>query len=337
MFGTFRTFLAVMVVATHLGGIPKIGAYAVFGFYTLSGYLMTLIMQKNYGYTVSGVSRYAANRFLRIFPIYWLSAILSAFLVWTLGRDFTSSYHPAIFLPTNFLELSKNIILFLPPGSTPRLIPPAWALTVELFFYVLIGFGLSKNRRTTLIFLLIGLIYHALALAFNFGWPNRYFTVFAASLPFATGALIFHYKKSILKYINRINRLCNHMFPYLLFILILINGGFGHSTSQSEEFFFYSNYILIAIMVAVLSETKEIPFLSKNIDKKIGDLSYPIYLIHHPVGIIVVALSGAISVKLIRPDPILFFVSVLIIFVLSWCIAAVVERPIESIRAKIKK
>lgn len=49
MFGTYRAFLALMVVALHLGGIPKIGAYAVFGFYCLSGYLMTLIMQTNYG------------------------------------------------------------------------------------------------------------------------------------------------------------------------------------------------------------------------------------------------------------------------------------------------
>jgi len=57
MFGTYRIFLALMVVALHLGGIPKIGAYAVFGFYCLSGYLMTLIMQTNYGYTATGVTK----------------------------------------------------------------------------------------------------------------------------------------------------------------------------------------------------------------------------------------------------------------------------------------
>lgn len=73
MFGTYRTLLAVMVIFLHLGGMPVIGGYAVFGFYILSGYLMTLIMHKNYGYTRDGVARYAINRFLRIYPIYWVS------------------------------------------------------------------------------------------------------------------------------------------------------------------------------------------------------------------------------------------------------------------------
>ncbi len=44
MFGTYRTYLALLVVVQHIGGIPVIGGYAVFGFYILSGYLMTLIM-----------------------------------------------------------------------------------------------------------------------------------------------------------------------------------------------------------------------------------------------------------------------------------------------------
>ena len=51
MFGTYRTLLALMIVALHLGGVPVIGGYAVFGFYILSGYLMTLIMQTSYGYS----------------------------------------------------------------------------------------------------------------------------------------------------------------------------------------------------------------------------------------------------------------------------------------------
>ena len=82
MFGTYRTFLALMVVAQHLGGLQAIGAYAVFGFYALSGYLMTLIMQKNYGYSPSGISKYALNRFLRIYPIYWVSIVTSVALIW---------------------------------------------------------------------------------------------------------------------------------------------------------------------------------------------------------------------------------------------------------------
>ena len=61
MFGTYRTLLALMVVALHLGGYRVMGAYAVFGFYILSGYLMTLIMHVSYGYSTSGFGRYVGT------------------------------------------------------------------------------------------------------------------------------------------------------------------------------------------------------------------------------------------------------------------------------------
>lgn len=81
MFGTYQALLALMVVGQHIGGLPRIGSYAVFGFYALSGYLMTFIMQNNYGYSRFGIGKYALNRFLRIYPIYWVSIAVSALLV----------------------------------------------------------------------------------------------------------------------------------------------------------------------------------------------------------------------------------------------------------------
>jgi len=93
MFGTYRTLLALMVVALHLGGL-SMGGYAVFGFYVLSGYLMTLIMQNNYGYSALGFYKYALNRFLRIYPIYWVSIVFSAILVWYFGLVFWSAICP---------------------------------------------------------------------------------------------------------------------------------------------------------------------------------------------------------------------------------------------------
>lgn len=41
MFGVYRTALALLVVAGHLGPLEHVGPYAVFAFYVLSGYLMT--------------------------------------------------------------------------------------------------------------------------------------------------------------------------------------------------------------------------------------------------------------------------------------------------------
>ena len=129
MFGTYRTLLALLVVVQHVGGIPVVGAYAVFGFYVLSGYLMTLIMQESYGYSLVGVKKYSLNRFLRIFPMYWIASLISLILIFVLGSNYTKSYHYVIYFPHDFSSVVNNLLLFFPFREEPRLVPPAWALT----------------------------------------------------------------------------------------------------------------------------------------------------------------------------------------------------------------
>ncbi len=335
MFGTYRTFLALMVVAFHLGGIPNIGPYAVFGFYILSGYLMTLVIQTNYGYTIPGVYKYALNRFLRIYPIYWVSIIFSAALIWYFGSGFTSGYHGALYLPQDASELFNNLLIFFPVRENPRLTPPAWALTVEIFFYILIGLGISRNKVITSFWFSCSLIYHVLVWIFQLGWEYKYFTIYAASLPFATGALIFHHKYKLNKIINSANcELCSYI-PYLFASALLVNWGLGYFSSQSD-IFFYSNYILCALMVVALSDKTALPYLNKNFDRWMGDFSYPIYLIHLQIGLVVVVIFGALGITVKRPELVIMFASVPLIFLCSWLITITIEKPIEKLRAKVK-
>jgi peptidoglycan/LPS O-acetylase OafA/YrhL len=337
MFGTYRSFLALMVVALHLGGVPAIGAYAVFGFYCLSGYLMTLIMQTSYGYTASGIGRYAVNRFLRIYPIYWVSILLSLVLVLYLGKEYTSAYHVSIYLPGNLSELLNNVLLFFPFRESPRLTPPAWALTVEIFFYIIIGLGASKAKRMTLIWFVLSVVYHIFAVFRQLGWEHRYFTIFAASLPFSTGALLFHYKEELTQLVDRAaGRACS-VLPHILMLLILFNWYLGYKVGHSRGLFFYSNFVLCSVMVAVLLSRKSLPLISKKLDKWLGDFSYPIYLIHYQVGIVVIVLFSALGVEIKRPEMTLMFVSIPLIFVLSLLITVTLERPIEIIRSKVKR
>lgn len=48
--------MALMVVFQHLGGVRVLGEHAVFGFYILSGYLMTLTLHASYGYSWRGIA-----------------------------------------------------------------------------------------------------------------------------------------------------------------------------------------------------------------------------------------------------------------------------------------
>src|SRR5690349_21078717 len=88
--GKFRFFLASLVVFNHTQlvlflhtqGVPHTridsGLVAVCTFFFISGYLMPLAFNSNYsrGTFLSRSLSYLANRFLRIYPLYWLSLLL---------------------------------------------------------------------------------------------------------------------------------------------------------------------------------------------------------------------------------------------------------------------
>ena len=313
-----------------------LGVYAVFGFYILSGYLMTLIMQTSYGYTAAGFYRYAVNRFLRIYPAYWVSIFVSAVLIWILGNDFTSAYHPSMYFPEDVYALAKNLSLFFPRGSFSRLTPPAWALTVEIFFYILIGLGISKSKRITLLWFLCSGIYHVVAVTLELEWSARYYSVSAASLPFATGALLFHYGPKFERYKNQLKGNFYQCLPYILVVFMLTNWLLGYILSRSGGFFFYSNYVLCAVIVAVLSDRKQLPYISQTTDRWWGEFSYPIYLLHYQVGLVVIVSLAAAGFDLNRPSLTLMFVSVPAILAFSWVVIVILSKPIESLRAKVK-
>ena len=81
MFGSFRFILALMVLTTHIGGIEVVAGIAVWGFFMLSGFLMTAILNNKYGFSPVGLVYYAKSRAMRLLPTYWFSVILTAIII----------------------------------------------------------------------------------------------------------------------------------------------------------------------------------------------------------------------------------------------------------------
>ena len=334
MFGFYRTFLAVMVVALHIGGIPWLGGYAVFAFCMLSGYLMTMVMQRTYGYTVAGVGKYLLNRFLRIYPLYWLAGLTTLVLLYGLGEAYVSAYHKAMLYPTAWTDIIKNVFLLFPNLETPRLVPPAWALTVELCFYVLIGLGLSKHVKVAWVWLIVSVIYHVVA--WFTGW-DRYFSVFAASLPFALGSILYFYRDKVLQTLLGDTRKLSPYLPLLLLLLMAVNWYLGFLLTRSHGLFFYTNIVLCALMLVVLSSYKSLPLLSKQADAAWGDLSYPIYLIHYQVALVVMYMMQQEGIDVSRPSTLLMWLTLPCVFFVAWLLVVWVERPIERLRSRVKE
>lgn len=334
MFGTYRLILAFMVVFLHLAGWPGFGEYAVFTFFCLSGYLMTFIMQQNYGYDRQGVKKYAIARVLRIYPLYIAACLLSVVTLIAIGEEATSAVIFNLRWPEGISNTLSNITLMNFDHRSPALVPPSWALTVEIIYYALIGLGLSKTKTRTWLWFGAGTIYTAAIFATNLPWWDYgYFHPAAASLPFATGALMYHYKGEIGRTIGSFARLD---VAILLYGVVLLNWYWQYKNGSGLSIGFYLNFLINCLLLAVLTHVKVENKRLLNFDKKMGDLSYPIYLIHWTVGVLVFYGAAQLGVELTKRTEMFAIVSIPFMLLFGQLTVMSIHKPVETLRDWIK-
>ena len=163
--GFYRLLLAYLVVCDHAGGVLVFGFYpgaiAVVSFFLLSGYVMTALIDRHYSET-SRIFAFYLDRAMRLYPqflVYSLATILAASAFGLTHRwlaappSFASDALQLAILPLNFGWLFHGAML----------IPQAWSLGLEGFFYLSFPFVLIANRR--LPYALGSLVVFALAYA----------------------------------------------------------------------------------------------------------------------------------------------------------------------------
>jgi len=349
MFGIYRTLMALMVVATHLLLVPNVGNYAVHGFFILSGLLMTTIMHKSYGYDRKGFASYAWNRFLRLYPIYFMVLAITVIVLLVLGEENSTRFHQSIYFPDSIGLIFYNVSMLYPTLNpielNPVLIPQVWALTVELFFYVLIGLGLSKSKKLTIGWLIFSLIFTILNLAFHANWQEFsldevYYFLPTGSLPFSMGALIYHYRHKIpeIEFNKKIGFILSG-----LFLLYLANAIGGRVVTRYFDLVFigyasfYLNLIIHAIMIPILLQIKP-EKKWKKIDTEIGNYSYPFYILHFTCGLIVSNLifSGDMSARNLE-SLVVMILSVVLMTGISFLMIRFVDKPVNEYRKLFKK
>lgn len=289
MFGIWRLLLAIEVVIYHLADVPVIGEYAVFGFFVLSGFLMTAIMHGNYGYTGNGVIRYLQNRALRLYPNYWFALAVSLAVIAVLGEAPVGAFNPHMTVPPRLGVWFENLTMiffgWFPKEHSVRLVPPTWALTVEIFYYVLIGLGLSRSRGTTTVWAIASAAYVVAALAQGGGGDRLYGAIPAGSLPFAIGGLTFHYRTEL----HRLQDRLGLGDPRLLIAarwLSCLAFAAGNALTGRGWLISLGNYVNIgiaALIVCALFHARPTGNL-RPLDRTLGDLSYPVYLLHWQMG-----------------------------------------------------
>jgi peptidoglycan/LPS O-acetylase OafA/YrhL len=341
------------VVFAHAGVYMFVGALnGVQLFYMISGFLMSFILTDVKAYP--RVKEFYINRFLRLYPVYAVIAIL------TLGAyaigihvydEFFSVYREAPWSAVILLVFS-NTFLFLqdwvmfaavvdgrlvPTGnfmeSSPLLyqgllVPQAWTLGVELAFYLIAPFVLPRRRLVYVLFAAS----LALRVAFilrGFGrfdpWSYRFFPTELAL--FLAGALShqillpFYRKTPILR-----SRAAAVTATALLVAVALTFHLFALPTLPN-------NLALFALFLALM------PFAfifqsSSALDSWIGELSFSIYICHK----LVIAMMTQFADSLQQERPTLFaWLCVLASLVFAAALNRLVATPVEQIRNRFKR
>lgn len=274
MIGTLRFVLAFMVVLNHiwLPTANKLGAPAVVAFYTISGFLMAMVLSETYT-GLGGLGRYLINRFLRIFPTYWLVALATATMLAVAPRSF-ANINSALRLPDSLGLWLRNLSLVDLIYSPTRLVPPSWSLTVECSFYIAMGLLLARTAPIALLWFAGSLGYTGYMVWNGAEFGDRYYPVAAASLFFSAGASIYHLREQL-----RGVRLDRNVAGLLLAVFCvspLVVDALGGDRFMEG---FYGAFLLFLILLIAASNNTV--FFARPVDRYLGELAYPLFLSHY--------------------------------------------------------
>ena len=326
MFGTYRFLLATMVAAHHLLHWPHrgLGAFAVFGFYLLSGYLITMVLSRTYAWSDIGLARFVSNRALRVYPPYWVLAFFSLGVILAFPET-AESLNPRLQVPGGLAQWRSNLVIFgLDVSARPRLVPPAWSLHVELVYYLSMGLLLSRRGWIVVIWFVASLAWTVHLVADGAGWQVRYFSVSAASIAFALGALIWF----VSRWFAWRPPAWSAWLAFLVFFGHSLGAGLLWSEVRIEGF--YVSLALAGLAVFCLKDLRTGGWLER-MDRRLGDLSYPIFLAHWPVAAFLVGLFPGLE-----SDGSVFAAAFAGSVIAALLVHAFVESPINRLRDRIR-
>lgn len=281
MIDVYRFVLALGVLQAHVlaYGPQWLAPQAVFSFFVLSGFLMTLILNESYGFGWEGFFRFAANRALRLLPAYYIVIGLTALYLVFVGP--MESFTGAIILPRGPIDWINNLVL-VSPGAGYRLAPTAWSLAVECFCYALLGLYFARSRRRLLLMLVIGAAITLVQIVGGFGEPEygfrgHYRVLQAGLTPFALGGLAYFTREArLLVY--------SHVKFAILCGLLVANVVAGY---WSEFHAFVSGLYICMVLNFAL-----VPMLfgrsaTHGWQRALGGIAYPFFLSHRAIGMLI--------------------------------------------------
>jgi peptidoglycan/LPS O-acetylase OafA/YrhL len=318
--GILRFLLALSVVIIHsapfLGLQLVSGTSAVQGFFIVSGFYMSMILNEKYPASANGNWLFYSNRFLRIYPTYWVTlsiAVLVALIFpygiianWKMAisnYDWSTLLYLVVSNLTligidlgNFLRIqggelfwTANFTAFSPAPHSFDFIPQAWTLGIEIVVYAVAPFLFRRSLKVLIVLAIMSFI--ARAVVFEWGYPADPWSV--RFLPFEFGLFVLGaIAYRAYRFYPRDTLRTFRIPAFALMIALTFGYTWLPQTPSVIPGMISSQAIYLGALAALL------PFLfslseKSAIDRWIGNLSYPLYLCHL---IVIVLCSGKFGV-----------------------------------------
>src|SRR5208337_1707084 len=158
------------------------------------------------------------------------------------------------------------------------------ALHVELWFYVAMALGLARNRWITGTWFMASVAYTLWLLGQRTPFAERYVFIPACSLAFSFGSLIYHVRDR-LPVIRTPWAALSAAAIWWLHVWLTQNIPGGPWVVGLYSSLLFSAFAMVTLMRL---EPKALPDWMGRVDRFAGNLSYPMYLCHWGVGILVI-------------------------------------------------
>lgn len=364
--GSFRLLLALAVVISHsapIAGFPLIsGGLAVKVFFIVSGFYMALILSEKYQTRPHGLWLFFSNRFLRIFPIFWLVLLLEILLglvapqfatnpsAASLHESLLHTSGPAVVATLGLSELTLlgsewfSLLAWIPEqglqwhtSTTPTdalrgwqltLMPHTWTLGCEIAFYLAAPW-LNRLRSLWLILILAANIALIISLPRLID-PRLAEAAIDYSAPLQIGFFIAGMLawRSCQSWPNAFKKISGLLLIGLLFTLLF---GFDRLSQITSSGALLGLFTSAAVAIPALFLTSR----HLHWDRLIGDLSYPIYLCHPIVIRCLHEFGPSFSPDRDWTQSSAFTIStILLSCALAWLLSQAVDRPLNRLRQR---
>jgi peptidoglycan/LPS O-acetylase OafA/YrhL len=334
--GAFRFGLALLVVLQHFQHLLPpdrravfshmgFGAIAVCVFFAVSGFV---VAEANAVFYVGRPGAFLANRALRLVPPYAAAMALSVAVhgvLWHAGRLVLWDYA----LTSSPLAPARlaSVVLGLVPGFNPHwlgqdfeFIPFVWTLRMEIAFYLAAAAALAAGLRV------------------GGRWPVG--AAIAAGLAASAAFLLLAGRPGALSTAPMF------LLGASLFLVHARPGWFRAALATIAALLAATGFVSwrqhgapvlewqLPLLAALLSlfawlVTRRVAGPGKSWDRRLGDLSYPLYLNHYVVGILATSLAPQVGVAL-------YAASVAGAVVLAAVAERVVDRPLRRLRDRVR-